>query len=99
MPTRRYEFSSRVQNVVFVCSDDEVFLPEQRLQHFVRGDWGVGLCMPYYFPGYRVGCTFIFDFPDVFIEFGVFLLLVFEGCFVSCVSGFESGGCEWWLAS
>ena len=51
--------------------------------------------MPYYSPGYRVGCAFIFEFPDVFTEFGaVFLFFVFEGCFVSCVSGFEGGGCQ-----
>ena len=35
--------------------------------------------MPYYYPGYRVGCAFIFEFPDVFTEIGaVFLFFVLQ---------------------
>ena len=39
--------------------------------------------MPYYSPGYRVGCAFIFEFPDVFTEFGagfLFLSLKVDLC-------------------
>ena len=38
MPTSRYKFSPRVQNVAFLYSDDEILLPEAEVAAFCL--WG-----------------------------------------------------------
>ena len=87
------EFSSRVQNCGFVSCDDVVFLPQAEVATF-RSRW-IWLRMPDYSPCYCIGSAFILQRPDVFAELSLMsFFFVFEAGFVSCVSGFERGGCE-----